>query len=137
MTRRSGPKPAPANSKKTSTMKYLLTLLALAASASLHAAEPLNTVCPISGKPASPTLTSSYSKTVAVCCDRCVAQFNATPKAYLRNIITANGQQCPLSKKRADSSKKVTYSRSVAFADAASKATFDAAPDRYITEVRQ
>jgi YHS domain-containing protein len=119
-------------------MKTLLALFAFALSASFAAAaEPLNTVCPISGKPASPAITSNYSKTVAVCCDRCKSQFNATPKAYLSNILTANGVQCPLSKKKIDPSKTVTYARTVAFADAASKATFDAAPDKHIKEVRQ
>lgn len=119
-------------------MKHLLTLLVVTAFSSLaSAAEPLNTVCPISGKPANSAITTNYSKTVAVCCDRCVSQFNATPKAYLSNILTANGVQCPLSKKKADPSKKVTYNRQVAFADAASKATFDAAPDKHIKEVRQ
>ncbi|MEN3941548.1 hypothetical protein WJU23_09675 [Prosthecobacter sp. SYSU 5D2] len=119
-------------------MKHLLSLLAVAAFATLApAAEPLNTVCPITGKPANAAITSNYSKTVAVCCDRCVSQFNTTPKAYLSNILTFNGVQCPLSKKKADPSKKVTYARQVAFADAASKATFDAAPDKHIKEVRQ
>lgn len=119
-------------------MKHLLASLALAAVATLApAAEALNSVCPISGKPANPAITSSYSKTVAVCCNRCKAQFNATPKAYLTNILTFNGVQCPLSKKKADPAITVTYSRQVAFADAASKAAFDAAPDRHIKEVRQ
>ena len=118
-------------------MKSILALLALAAFSPLAAAEPLNTVCPVSGKPANPSITSNYSKTVAVCCDRCVSQFNANPKGYLRNIISANSTQCPLSKKKADATKKVTYNRQVAFADAASKSTFDAAPDRHIIEVRQ
>jgi len=116
-------------------MKYLLTLLAVAFASLTPAAEPLNTVCPISNKPANPAITSNYSKTVAVCCDRCVSQFNANPKSYLTNILTATSAQCPLSRKKADASKKVTYARQVAFADAASKATFDAAP--HIKEVRQ
>lgn len=118
-------------------MKYLLALLAVAFAAVAPAAEPLNKVCPISGKPANPAITSNYSKTVAVCCDRCKSQFNATPKAYLNNILTANGVQCPLSKKKVDASKTVTYARQVAFADTASKTTFDAAPDKHIKEVRQ
>lgn len=119
-------------------MKYLLTLLAAAAFSTLApAADALNQVCPVSGKPASAAITSNYSKTVAVCCDRCKSQFNANPKAYLSNILTANGAQCPLSKKKIDPTKTVTYSRQVAFADAASKATFDAAPDKHIKEVRQ
>ncbi|MBL9132905.1 MAG: hypothetical protein JNG86_16980 [Verrucomicrobiaceae bacterium] len=120
-------------------MKQLTALIAaLVISAGFSsAAEALNTVCPISGKPANPSLTSNYTKTVAVCCNKCKAQFNATPKAYLANILSAVSGQCPLSKKKADSSITVTYARQVAFADAASKAEFDKAPDKHIKEVRQ
>lgn len=120
-------------------MKHILTLIAaLSLLAGLSpAAESLNTVCPISGKPASPAITSTYTKTVAVCCDRCKAQFTAAPKGYLNNILNAVSGQCPLSKKKSDASKTVTYTRQVAFADAASKAAFDAAPDKHIKEVRQ
>ena len=120
-------------------MKHLLTLIAaLSLLAGISpAAEPLNTVCPITGKPASPAITSTYSKTVAVCCNRCKAQFTAAPKGYLSNILSAVAGQCPLSKKKSDPAIKVTYTRQVAFADAASKAAFDAAPDKHIKEVRQ
>ncbi|WP_395746440.1 hypothetical protein [Prosthecobacter sp.] len=120
-------------------MKHILTLIAaLSLLAGLApAAEPLNTICPISGKPANPSITSTYTKTVAVCCDKCKAQFTAAPKGYLSNILNAVAGQCPLSKKKSDASKTVTYTRQVAFADAASKAAFDAAPDKHIKEVRQ
>lgn len=120
-------------------MKHLTTLLAilLVSSGFAAAAEALNTVCPVSGKPASPAITSNYSKTVAVCCNKCKTQFNTTPKAYLANILGAISGQCPLSKKKADSAFTVTYARQVAFADAASKAEFDKAPDKWIKEVRQ
>lgn len=120
-------------------MKHLFTLIAALSllAGSAFAAEPLNTVCPISGKPANPAITSTYTKTVAVCCDRCKAQFTAAPKGYLSNILSAVAGQCPLSKKKSDASKTVTYTRQVAFADAASKAAFDAAPDKHIKEVRQ
>ncbi len=123
----------------TTTMKHILTLIAaLSLLAGLSpAAEPLNTVCPITGKPASPAITSTYTKTVAVCCNKCKAQFTAAPKGYLSNIIAAVAGQCPLSKKKSDPSITVTYTRPVAFADAASKAAFDAAPDKFIKEVRQ
>lgn len=97
----------------------------------------LNTVCPISGKAANPAFTSTYKKTVAVCCKKCKAEFNAFPNLYLGNILKAASDQCPLSKKKSDPSITVTYTRHVAFADAASKATFDAAPDKYIKEVRK
>jgi hypothetical protein len=112
-------------------MKHILTLVvALGLSAGFSsAAEPLNTVCPISGKPANPAIISTYTKTVAVCCNRCKAQFTATPKAYLNNILGAVSGQCPLSKKKSDPAITVSYSRQVAFADAA--------PDKHIKEVRQ
>ena len=120
-------------------MKHILTLLATVSllAGTSYAAEPLNTVCPISGKPTNPAITSSYTKTVAVCCNKCKAQFNAAPKGYLSNIVAAVTGQCPLSKKKSDPSITVSYSRQVAFADAASKAAFDAAPDKHIKEVRQ
>ena len=120
-------------------MKHILTLaVALGLLAGISsAAEPLNTVCPISGKPANPAITSTYKKSVAVCCNKCEARFNSNPKAYLTNIIGAVSGQCPLSKKKADSSITVSYTRQVAFADAASKASFDAAPDKHIKDVRQ
>lgn len=119
-------------------MKRILIAAAFGVLASFsYSAEPLNTVCPISGKPANPSITSTYTKTVAVCCNRCKAQFNATPKAYLNNIVNAVTGQCPLSKKKADPSVTVSYTRQVAFADVASKTAFDAAPDKHIKEVRQ
>lgn len=120
-------------------MKHILAFavaFALIAGVS-HAADPLNTVCPISGKPANPAITSTYTKTVALCCNRCKAQFNASPKAYLNNIVGAVSGQCPLSKKKSDPAITVSYTRQVAFADATSKAAFDAAPDKHIKEVRQ
>jgi len=119
-------------------MKFLITALAAFGlmTGLSAAAEALNTTCPISGKPANPAITSNYSKTVALCCNRCKSQFTANPKSYLNNILTANGAQCPLSRKKVDPAITVTYARPVAFADAASKATFDAAPDKHIKEVR-
>ncbi len=118
-------------------MKHLLIAFFGVVAGFASAADPLNTVCPISGKPANPSITSNYSKTVAVCCNRCKAQFTATPKAYLNNILATTSGQCPLSKKSADPAITVTYARQVAFADATSKAAFDAAPDKHIKEVRQ
>lgn len=120
-------------------MKSILTFLAACAlfAGFAAAAEPLNTVCPITGKPANPAITSNYAKTVAVCCAKCQAQFNLAPKGYLTNILSAVSGVCPMSKKKSDPSKTITYSRQVAFADAASKAEFDKAPDKHIKEVRQ
>lgn len=62
-----------------------------------RAAEPLEHRLPHLRKPANPAITSTYTKSVAVCCNKCKAQFNANPKGYLSNIIAVSGQ-CPLSK---------------------------------------
>ncbi len=120
-------------------MKHILTLIAACSllAGLANAAEPLNTVCPISGKSVNATITSNYSKTVALCCNKCKAQFTANPKGYLTNILAAVTGQCPLSKKKSDPAITVSYTRQVAFADSVSKAAFDAAPDKHIKEVRQ
>ncbi|MDZ4286715.1 MAG: hypothetical protein U0984_02090 [Prosthecobacter sp.] len=119
-------------------MKYLVAAIAAFGlfSGLSQGAEALNTTCPVSNKPANPAITSTYTKTVALCCNKCKAQFTANPKGYLTNIIGANGAQCPLSRKKVDPAITVTYSRQVAFADPASKATFDARPDQHIRNVR-
>lgn len=117
-------------------MTKLIAALVLLASATF-AAEPLNKNCPITREAANPAITSTYSKTIEFCCDKCKAKFDATPKAYMSAIVKARKGQCPLSNKSSTSGKQSVYSRTVAFKDAAAKAKFDSAPDSYISEVKQ
>lgn len=102
----------------------------------LLAADALNQSCPISGKPVNPACKTVYSKTVALCCNKCKAQFDASPKAYLSNILNAHAGQCPLSKKTIKTPVNVSYKRDVAFCSAECKAKFESAPDTHIREVR-
>lgn len=74
-------------------MKSLILLIALSLSFSLSAADPvaadtLNVVCPISGKPADPKITSAYEgKTYAFSDDACRKQFEEARAASLYQQI--------------------------------------------------
>lgn len=59
-------------------MKSLITVFALSFASLAFAADK----CPISGKPADPSITSTGKdgKTVAFCCERCKARFDAKNK---------------------------------------------------------
>jgi YHS domain-containing protein len=56
--------------------------------AKTSAAKPeLNANCPVSGEPVDSTKTSVYEgKTVAFCCDKCKAKFDADPKPFLAKL---------------------------------------------------
>lgn len=65
-------------------MKTLFSLLAIAGFAS---AAPVNTTCPVAGKPAKPNCTTQYEgKTVAFCCGNCKGKFEADPAKYAAKI---------------------------------------------------
>jgi len=115
-------------------MKAFLTLVVLTMLSS--GTSFANTNCPVSGKPVNKAITSQYSKTAALCCNRCKAQFDANPKAWLNAILTANPNQCPMSKKSLTTKVNVTYKREVYFCSGDCKAKFDAAPDKMIKDVR-
>jgi YHS domain-containing protein len=118
-------------------MKNLLLIAAMGLFAgNISAAESPNQNCPISGKPAAAANTTNYSKTVALCCNKCKASFEQTPKAYLSSILASHSGQCPLSKKAITTAVNVTYKRQVNFCSAECKAKFDAAPDKFIKDVR-
>jgi YHS domain-containing protein len=115
---------------------YLALITALFVSiAAANAADALNQTCPISGNPVNAAIKSTYTKTVNLCCTKCKARFDASPKQYLGAVLTAPRGQCPLSRKSA-AGVMATFTREVAFADLASKAKFDAAPDKFIKDVR-
>jgi YHS domain-containing protein len=119
-------------------MKHLLILVAAFSfiTGFASAAEPANKSCPISGKPVDASQKSTFTKTVALCCNKCKAQFDANPKGYLSNILASHSGQCPLSKKAITTPVNVTYKREVSFCCADCKSEFDAAPEKHIKNVR-
>ncbi len=61
-----------------------------AATPALASAVPINTKCPITEKPIDPTKTVLYhGKTIAFCCDICLAEFKKNPKAVLKKLKLA------------------------------------------------
>ncbi|MDZ4290118.1 MAG: hypothetical protein U0984_19280, partial [Prosthecobacter sp.] len=74
-------------------MKKTLALIVIGLSLAVHAAdsavqEPLNTVCPISGKPANPAITSVYEgKTYAFAEEACRKKFEADRAASIYQQI--------------------------------------------------
>ncbi len=68
-------------------MKTLLSILAVGAMASFASAAPVNTDCPVSGKPAKPSVTSTHKgKEVAFCCNNCKGKFDADPAKFEKKI---------------------------------------------------
>lgn len=57
------------------------------ASASAGKAAPINTECPVSGKPVDPSKTTLYEgSVVAFCCDDCKAKFEKDPQPFLSKL---------------------------------------------------
>jgi uncharacterized membrane protein/YHS domain-containing protein len=70
-------------------MNKIFALLILVLSASfLMAAEPINTMCPVTTDEAVEAgITTVYQgKTIGFCCKSCLRKFNANPQAYLENL---------------------------------------------------
>jgi len=69
-------------------MKTLLSALAITiAAAGLAVAAPVNTVCPVAGKPAKPTVTTTHEgKEIAFCCNNCKGKFEADPAKYADKV---------------------------------------------------
>jgi YHS domain-containing protein len=58
-----------------------------AAPAAAASAKPINTVCPVSGKPVVlPNTLAFEGKTVGFCCDKCPKEFEKDPKKFAANI---------------------------------------------------
>ena len=52
-----------------------------------EAADPINKVCPLTGKDVNPTKTVEYEKQViGLCCDDCKGKFESDPKKYIGKV---------------------------------------------------
>ena len=69
-------------------MKTILSAIVLSlAAVTLASAATVNTKCPVSGRPAKPSVTSKHDgKTVALCCNNCKKKFDADPEKYAKNL---------------------------------------------------
>jgi YHS domain-containing protein len=61
--------------------------LVLAATPKFGLDDPINKVCPLSGKDVNPTKTVEYEKQViGFCCDDCKGKFESDPKKYIGKV---------------------------------------------------
>ncbi|MCB1224572.1 MAG: YHS domain-containing protein [Verrucomicrobiales bacterium] len=70
-------------------MKTFLSVLALSlmASGAALAGKAVNTECPVSGKAVKANCTSEFDgKTVAFCCGKCKAKFDADPSKFADKV---------------------------------------------------
>ena len=111
---------------------------------------PINTVCPVSGKPADRTKTTVHDgKLVAFCCDDCKASFAKDPKAYQAKLAQfANpppgdlavakpvNTKCPVSGKDVDPTKtSLQDGKVLAFCCSDCKAKFDKDPTPFLAKL--
>ncbi|MDA0838203.1 MAG: hypothetical protein O3B01_12525 [Planctomycetota bacterium] len=71
-----------------------------------HAADAVNSKCPVSGKDADGPTVTFKKATIGFCCDKCKSKFEAAPTALLAKVTPDNGTAinatCPLSGKDID-----------------------------------
>jgi YHS domain-containing protein/uncharacterized membrane protein/mono/diheme cytochrome c family protein len=106
--------------------------------AAAEGAGPVNTVCPVSGKPVDVAKTLVYErKTIAFCCDDCKGKFEKDPKAFLSklSLSAAAGKRepintvCPISGKPVNPEKTVEHEgKLIAFCCDDCKAKFQSDP---------
>lgn len=107
--------------------------------AKLPKAKPaaVNSKCPVSGADVDPEVTSELDgRTVAFCCAKCKAAFDAEPSKFADKLPKAKqaslNTKCPVSGGDADPAVKATFEgREVAFCCGKCKAAFEADPKKF------
>ncbi len=119
-------------------MKTLLILIAAVFMTSPVFADAANTKCPTSGKDVDKAVTSTYSKKVGFCCDKCKAKFDADPAKFTKEVAAykADSGKCVMSGKPVDAAKSSEFKKEVAFCCPKCKAGFDKDPDAGIGGVK-
>ena len=105
------------------------------------AAKPINTNCPVSGKPVDLAQTVLYEgKLVAFCCEKCKASFEKDAKPYLSKLDLSLAKpintKCPISDKDIDPTKTSVHAgKLVAFCCDKCKAQFDKNPQACLAKL--
>lgn len=103
---------------------------------------PVNATCPVSDQPIDPAITSEFEgQTVAFCCPKCKAGFDADPAKYKDKIAgekTAGpvNTKCPVSDQPIDAAQTVSYEgKTVSFCCGNCLAKFEAEPAKYAAKI--
>jgi YHS domain-containing protein len=118
--------------------------------------DPINKLCPLTGKDVNPTKTVTYEKQlIGFCCDDCKGKFETDPKKYIGKVkefkkktssveiaFTPDGDPinklCPLTGKDVNPTKTVTYEKQlIGFCCDDCKGKFETDPKKYIGKVKE
>jgi YHS domain-containing protein len=116
-------------------MKTLLTLIAtLGIFAGTALADPVNKLCPVSGKAGDPAVTADYKKKISFCCEKCKAKFDKDPKSFGKEIAAykADSDKCIFSGKAVDKAQSSEFKVAVTTCCENCKGKFESDPDKYI-----
>jgi hypothetical protein len=118
-------------------MKTLSTLLAtLALFVGGAFADPVNKLCPVSGKAGDPAVTYDYAKKISFCCDKCKAKFDKDPASFGDKIAAykADSAKCILSGKDVDKAQTSDYKAAITTCCEKCKAKVEAEPEKFIAK---
>ncbi len=118
-------------------MKTLFTLAAaLFFGAGVAAADPVNKLCPVSGKAGDPAVIYKYTKKLGFCCDKCKSKFEKDPAAFAEKIAKykTDSKKCIVSDEDADAEKTLEYKAEVTACCGNCEAKIKAEPDKYIAK---
>jgi YHS domain-containing protein len=119
-------------------------------------ADPINKVCPLTGKDINPTKTVEYEKQlIGLCCDDCKGKFEADPKKYIGKVKEFKKKKsaleseeisfadpinkvCPLTGKDINPTKTVEYEKQlIGLCCDDCKGKFETDPKKYIGKVKE
>jgi hypothetical protein len=118
-------------------MKALFTIVAaLFLGAGLASADPVNKLCPASGKAGDPAVIIKYSKTIGFCCDKCKAKFEKDPASFGDKIAAykSDSKKCIISDKDIDATKNLEYKAEISACCDKCEAKIKAEPDKFIAK---
>lgn len=113
----------------------LVSAMALLAGSAL-ANDPVNKLCPVSGKAGDPTVTTTYVKKLSFCCGNCKAKFEKDPSALAKELAEykPDSGKCLVSGKEADKAQVLEYKAKVTTCCNKCKGAFEKEPDKYIAK---
>lgn len=118
-------------------MKTLFTFAAaLVLGAGVASADPVNKLCPVSGKAGDPAVIVKYTKKIGFCCDKCKAKFEKDPAAMAEKIAAykADSKKCIVSGEDADAEKTLEYKAEITACCDKCEAKIKAEPDKFIAK---
>ena len=118
-------------------MKTLFTLVAaFFLGAGFASADPVNKLCPVSGKAGDPAVIVKYAKKIGFCCDKCKGKFEKDPASFAEKIAEykTDSKKCLVSGEDADAEKTLEYKAEISACCDKCEAKIKAEPDKFIAK---